>query len=225
MPARNEGPRLGAVLEALRSALPDAPVLVVDGGSTDDTAAVARRAGARVISQDQPGYAGALVAGYRSLLADGHRRVLTLDADGQHPPAAARELVLRSAEGWDWVVASRQGTKSPTALRNRLAHAVLAEAVRLRSGWRPGDPTSGYHVAQDGLLESIPDWLQSGVADANLRACAGRAGFRVLEMPVRMASRDGGASMHAGLRGWRNGLRSLRAVAAAAKVVDRERAR
>lgn len=225
MPARNEGPRLGAVLGALRVALPEAPVLVVDGGSTDDTAAVAHRAGATVIAQDQPGYAGALVAGYRHLLAAGHRRVLTLDADGQHPPAAARELVLRSAEGWDWVVASRQGTKSPTALRNRLAHAILAEAVRLRSGWRPGDPTSGYHVVQDALLERVPGWLEGGVADANLRACARHAGFRVLEMPVRMASRQGGASMHAGLRGWRNGLRSLRAVAEAAAIVDQERVR
>lgn len=219
IPARNEGPRIGRVVASVRAVLPESPVLVVDGHSEDHTADEAQAAGAEVLMQQGRGYASALIAGYQALQGRGHRRVLTLDADGQHPPEAAPALVARSIEGWDWVVASRQGTRSPTTLVNRLAHAILAEAVRAASGWRPGDPTSGFHLLQnDGLLR-FPEWLRAGVADANLRACAGRAGLRVCEVPVWMPGRAGGRSMHAGLQGWRNGVRSLRAVAEARRLV------
>ncbi len=123
--------------------------------------------------------------------------------------------MLRAAEGWDWVVASRHGTQSPAPMRNRVAHALLAEAVRICAGRRPGDPTSGFHVLQGAALARFPDWLSEGVADANLRARAYRAGLRVVEVPVHMPGRAGGLSMHAGVQGWRNGLQSLAAVARA----------
>lgn len=162
IPARNEGPRIGRVVASVRAVLPESPVLVVDGHSEDHTADEAQAAGAEVLMQQGRGYASALIAGYQALQGRGHRRVLTLDADGQHPPEAAPALVARSIEGWDWVVASRQGTRSPTTLVNRLAHAILAEAVRAASGWRPGDPTSGFHLLQnDGLLR-FPEWLRAG---------------------------------------------------------------
>ena len=84
IPGYEEGPRIGRVVEAARRHL---PVLVVDDGSTDDTAARAEAAGARVIRQvPNQGKGAALRAGFRLALDEGWDAVLTLDADGQHDP-------------------------------------------------------------------------------------------------------------------------------------------
>jgi glycosyltransferase involved in cell wall biosynthesis len=80
VPAYEEGPRIGRVVEA---ALRHLPVLVVDDGSTDDTAAVAEAAGARVLRQvPNAGKGAALRAGLRVALDEGWDAVVTLDADG-----------------------------------------------------------------------------------------------------------------------------------------------
>jgi len=212
LPARDEAPRLGPVLDRLRRALPDLPVFVVDGGSRDHTVDVARAAGAEVLPQRGAGYAAALHTGYRHLLDQGYSEVVTLDADGQHPPEAAAALVA-ALGGADWAIGSRDGTRSEAPAHHRGAHAVLGVAVRAACGWRPGDPTSGFHALGPRGLRAFAGWLGEGpVADANLRVRAVRAGLRVVELPVRMDPRAGGVSMHAGWRGLRSGARSLAAV-------------
>jgi glycosyltransferase involved in cell wall biosynthesis len=85
IPGYEEGPRIGAVVAAARRHL---PVLVVDDGSTDDTAAQAEAAGAVVIPQrPNQGKGAALRMGFRRALEEGYDAVVTLDADGQHDPA------------------------------------------------------------------------------------------------------------------------------------------
>ena len=88
VPAFNEAARIGGVLAGVRAAVPDATILVVDDGSSDDTAVVARRVGARVIRL--PFNLGAGVAaqtGYKLAVREGYDCVVQLDADGQHEPA------------------------------------------------------------------------------------------------------------------------------------------
>ena len=85
IPGYNEGPRIGAVV---RGALEHLPVIVVDDGSRDDTAARAREAGATVIEQrPNQGKGAALRAGFARAITTGFEAALTLDADGQHDPA------------------------------------------------------------------------------------------------------------------------------------------
>jgi len=85
VPAHDEAPRIAAVV---REAARHLPVLVVDDGSADGTAAVARAAGADVLEQrPNAGKGAALRAGFRQALAAGYDGVITLDADGQHDPA------------------------------------------------------------------------------------------------------------------------------------------
>ena len=85
VPGYQEGPRIGAVVEAARAFL---PVVVVDDGSTDDTAARAEAAGATVLVQrPNAGKGAALRAGFRYALEHDAAAVVTLDADGQHDPA------------------------------------------------------------------------------------------------------------------------------------------
>ena len=85
IPAHQEGPRIAAVVGAARAHL---SVVVVDDGSTDDTAVVAEAAGATVLRErPNAGKGAALRAGFRHALEHGAAAVVTLDADGQHDPA------------------------------------------------------------------------------------------------------------------------------------------
>ena len=95
IPGYNEAPRIGAVV---RGALEHLPVIVVDDGSSDGTADVAREAGATVIEQrPNQGKGAALRAGFRRALDDGGDAILTLDADGQHDPREIPRVPRRRA--------------------------------------------------------------------------------------------------------------------------------
>ncbi len=201
IPARDEAPRLGTVIARVRRALPAADVLVVDGGSQDDTARVARAAGARVVRQVGPlGYARALSTGYRDLSGRGYAHVIQLDGDGQHPPEAAAALLSGLAEA-NLVIGSRRGgDRSRTALR-RIGNRALVVGVRAACGLRVQDATSGFWALDARALAIFAGAFPADVADANVRVMAHRRGLSVTEVAVTMAARMGGVSMHDGPRG------------------------
>lgn len=196
LPARNEGPRVGAVVSAVRRALPGVAVVVVVNGTTDDTPARARAAGATVLYSGA-GYARALRAGFAHALESGAPWVVQMDADGQHPASAVPGLVaaLRDA---DLVVGSRflgpPGYRVP--LHRRAAIGVLAAWASAFAGQRLVDVTSGLRAWRgEALAELVADYPDE-VADANVLVRAVRRGLRVREIPVAMRARVGGASMH-----------------------------
>lgn len=212
IPARDEGPRVGATVHAVQRVLPGARVLVVDGGSRDDTALRARQAGAEVIAQGGTGYAGALLTGYRHLHRQGATRVVQLDADGQHPADAAPVLLDALGPGRHLVTASRQGTRSGGALGRRLGNQALSELVRWTTGVRLHDVTSGFWAFDDHALRLLVAHLSGDCADANVRVLAIRLGIRPVELPVAMTGRSAGRSMHDGWRGLVNFGLSVRRV-------------
>src|SRR3954471_9381383 len=94
VPAWNEEENLPAVLDGLREELPDVDVLVVDDGSTDGTAAVAREHGAEGVSLGRNlGLRAGIAAGYRWALEHGYAFCGRVDADGQHPPTELARLL------------------------------------------------------------------------------------------------------------------------------------
>ncbi len=209
IPARNEGPRVGAVIAGVRAVVPGVAVLVVENGSDDDTAEQARRAGAEVLTSPV-GYASALKVGLAMARARGAPWAVQLDADGQHPPATIPALLDALAEA-DLVVGSRFLAESgyPVPLARRLGIAVLSSLASHRAGARLTDVTSGLRAWSPRALEVlIPDFPEP-VADGNLLVAASRAGLRLREIPVAMLARQGGVSMHAGARGALFAARSL----------------
>jgi glycosyltransferase involved in cell wall biosynthesis len=213
IPAFNEAAQLPRTLEGIRRALPDTPVVVVENGCTDATPQLARQHGAHVISQPGRGYTATIVAGYRHCLAAGVRCLVQMDADGQHPPAAAPSL-LAALEQADMVTGSRARTGSPGTLPRRAGNALLAATVRAATGLPLQDVMSGYWALNERCLElfsqSFP--LPGGAADANVRVFAHRQGLRIRELPVYMPVRTSGDSMHSGLRGLRSFAGSLRSL-------------
>lgn len=202
IPAWNERATLAAVVAEIRTALPAADVLVVNDGSTDDTSAVARRAGAVVL--DLPvnlGVGGAMRAGYTYAFRAGYDRTVQLDADGQHDPAGVSALMrVMDEEGADIVIGARFAgvgdyeVRGPRRWTMRLLSAVLSRVT----GTRLTDTTSGLKLCARPAIrlftanypaEYLGDTIESIVI-------ASRAGLRIRQVGVAMRPRAGGRPSH-----------------------------
>ena len=152
IPAHDEAPRIDPVIRATAAHV---PVLVVDDGSSDDTAVVARTAGATVLEQrPNAGKGAALRTGFRRALDDGAEAILTLDADGQHDPAEIpRFLAAWGTEPRPDLVVRRRNFRAMPPVR-RLSN----ELGRLAFSWAVGreipDNQSGYRLVSRRLAEA-----------------------------------------------------------------------
>jgi glycosyltransferase involved in cell wall biosynthesis len=203
IPAWNEEENLPAVLEELKAELSDADVLVVDDGSTDGTAAVAREHGAEVVSLgSNKGLPVGIATGYRWALDHGYAFCGRVDADGQHRAAElSRLLALVRAGGCDVAVGSRfvsgDGYEPyryrPEGVR-RLGTALLRRAMRRVLGRPFADATSGLYAVNAAALPVLakPFVTEAPEVEALIRLTD--AGLRVEEVPVNMAPRAGGES-------------------------------
>jgi glycosyltransferase involved in cell wall biosynthesis len=205
MPCYNEGPRVAAVIEEVKRALPEADIAVIDDASSDDSARIARAAGAVVLSHGcNLGYGAALETGYLYANRNGYAPVIQIDADGQHPPAELPPLLeaVRNGDA-DIAIGSRHlnGVDSNTSLIRRAGHALFASIIRVVTRLQTTDPTSGMQA----LSRRAVHFFASGVfpcdyPDSDVIVMAHMAGLRVKELPVTMRAREGGASMHSGLK-------------------------
>jgi len=159
IPAYEEGPRIGAVVEAVRLHL---PVVVVDDGSTDDTADRAGAAGATVIRQvPNAGKGAALRAGFRHALDAGAPAVVTLDADGQHDPAEIPLFLDRFGTRRAELIIGQRDLRSMPVVR-RLSNTVGAAALAVALGRSVPDNQSGYRLIGRTLTRAMLDSEESG---------------------------------------------------------------
>ena len=182
IPAYQAAAALGEVLMRLR-ALPDPPpVLVVDDGSRDGTADVARGAGARVVSfAGNRGKGHALIAGFAAL--SDHDAVITLDADGQHPPECVPAFRAAAEAGADVVLGRRRfGPEMP---------AVRRVANRWSSWWATGiagqaisDSQCGYRLYRSAVLRAVPVTPGRYEVESEMAVRAARLGFRIAEVEI-----------------------------------------
>jgi glycosyltransferase involved in cell wall biosynthesis len=203
LPAWNEEENLPAVLDELQQGLPEADLLVVDDGSTDGTAEVARAAGAEVVSFGRNrGLPAGIAAGYAYALEHGYELCGRVDADGQHPVVELERLLERVREGeCDVAVGSRFASGEgfapyrymPSAPR-RFGTALLRRAMRIVLRRPFLDATSGMYAANAKALPVLaqPYVTEAPEVEALLRLS--EAGVRVDEVPVEMRERAGGES-------------------------------
>jgi glycosyltransferase involved in cell wall biosynthesis len=205
IPAFNEARKLGAVLTAIGRIVPELPILVVDDGSTDGTAAAARREGAVVVSHPlNLGYGAAIQTGYRYALRHGFSGVVQLDADGQHDAESILRILEKLDAGHDLVLGSRfleRGSYRPPFAR-LVGIRIFSFLVRLALRRRITDATTGFQ----GLSRRLMAFYDGRGAfphdypDANMIIRAGRAGFRFAEVPVRMRANPEGGHLHVGFK-------------------------
>jgi hypothetical protein len=203
IPAWNEEDNLPAVLENLRRELPDADVLVVDDGSTDATAEVARDNGAEVLSLgSNRGLRVGVAAGYRYAHEHEYAFCGRVDADGQHPGhELARLLQLVRDDVCDVAVGSRFVSGDgyapyrymPSPARG-FGTAVLRRALGLVLAEPFGDATSGLYAVNAKAMPLLANEFTTGAPEVEALIRISNAGLRLREVPVDMAERASGES-------------------------------
>lgn len=202
LPALDEAKRLPDLIGALRAALPDYELVVIDDGSHDATAAVARASGARVVRHPfNLGYGAALQTGYKYALESGAPWVVQMDADGQHLPGEVAALVAPVARGeCDVALGSRflEPSGYQMGVLRSVGRALFARVARL-AGLSVTDPTSGFQaLSQRALAHYAGDWFPSDYPDVDVLLAASRAGLRIREVPVQMAPSARASTLHSG---------------------------
>jgi glycosyltransferase involved in cell wall biosynthesis len=190
MPARDEAPTVGSIVNGVRRTLGCA-VLVVDDASTDDTADAAQAAGATVLRLPLGlGAWGATQAGIRYARRHGFAKVITLDADGQHLPESLPTLLAASsATGANVVIGTCVGRLSR-------AKRVAWQYLRVLTGLKLTDFTSGLRLYDAHAIEVLAGQEASllDYQDVGVLMLLARSGLEIAETPVSMLPRRAGRS-------------------------------
>jgi glycosyltransferase involved in cell wall biosynthesis len=204
LPAKNEAEGLRQTLPRLRAVQPDAELIVVDDGSSDDTAAVAIAHGARVLSSPYSmGNGAAIKRGAR--IATGEVLVF-MDADGQHDPAEIKSLLDRLDQGYDMVVGARDGSGQASAGRS-LANRFYNRLASWMTGHRVADLTSGFRAVRSERFREFLHLLPNGFSYPTTSTMAFfRSAYAVDYVPIQVARRVGNNSH---IRPLRDGIRFL----------------
>jgi glycosyltransferase involved in cell wall biosynthesis len=203
IPAYNEEAVIGNVLDQLTSMDVISEVIVVDDGSSDRTAEVARACqDVRVISHPyNMGNGAAVKTGIRQATGD---HILLMDGDGQHPPSVIPEL-LAHTDQYEMVVGARTGASESHPARN-LANGIFNAYASYITGHRVRDLTSGFRIVRTDVARSFLYLLPNGFSyPSTLTITLFRAGYAVNYVPFAAPARVGKSK----IRPVKDGLRFL----------------
>ncbi|GAB5077721.1 glycosyltransferase family 2 protein [Arthrobacter sp. AD-310] len=200
MPAWNESESIGNTIREVFEFGPPCDVLVVDDGSRDNTAQVARAAGATVVKLPfNMGVGGAMRTGFKYAKNHGYSRVIQVDADGQHDPRDIK-AVLDGLQHADIAIGARFADKGNYTVRGprKWAMKVLAWTISRVAGTTLTDVTSGFRAAN---LKAIRQYVDHYPAEylgdtIDSLVVAIRSGCTVRQVPVSMRARQGGTPSH-----------------------------
>jgi glycosyltransferase involved in cell wall biosynthesis len=204
LPAKNEATGLDSTLPKLLGLYPEAQIVVVDDGSTDDTAEVARRHGADVLSSPYSmGNGAAIKRGARAATGD---VLVFMDADGQHDPAHIPALLAKLEEGHDMAVGARDRSGQANAHRG-LANAFYNRLASWMTGHHVQDLTSGFRAVRAERFREFLHLLPNGFSYPTTCTMAFfRSAYPVAYVPIPVHKRVGTASH---IRPMKDGIRFL----------------
>ncbi len=199
IPAFNEEQALPLFIAELKSTAISADILVINDGSTDQTAKAAEAAGAWVLNLPlNLGIGGAMQTGFRAAWELGYDAAVQMDGDGQHPVRDLAKILVPVHEGhFDMVIGSRflnpkEGFKS--TFTRRLGIQFFSGLLRLLTGLPITDPTSGYRAVNRKLLACFAEYYPADFPEPEAIMIAKRSGARIGEVSVTMRERLGGVS-------------------------------
>jgi glycosyltransferase involved in cell wall biosynthesis len=206
VPAWNEQDALPAVLADLARQVPEADVLVVNDGSTDDTARVARESGTAMVL-DLPlnlGVGGAMRAGYRFALRNGYARAIQVDADGQHDPGDVRRVLDLLDEGANVAIGARFAGEGRYHARGprRWAMVMLSMVLSRIARTKLTDTTSGFRACDRRAIAVFAAEYPAEYLGDTVEALviAARAGLTIRQVGVQMRERTAGSASHSPFR-------------------------
>ena len=196
IPARDAAGTIGGVVKGILRALPESGAIVVDDGSSDATAERARESGAIVVRHEvNQGKGAALQTGFDEALRHGADAVVALDADGQHDPSLAPDL-LAALEGADLVVGSREGDRRGMPWLRRATNDVTTWWVSRLAGQRIPDSQSGYRAIRAKVLQEVHPVSRRFEYESEFLIGAARKGFRIGEAPITTLYNAPGSHIH-----------------------------
>jgi glycosyltransferase involved in cell wall biosynthesis len=198
IPAYNEEGSVAAVVREVQRVLPGTPVMVVDDGSRDGTAQVARTAGAEILRLPHHlGLGGAVQTGYRFAFEHGYNCVVRVDSDGQHNPADIPKLLDKlDADGFDMVTGSRFLKPNGYTVQwlRRFGGMLFSAILYPVLGKRITDPTSGFAAVNRRALEVFSRSFPLEYPEIEALVVLQRKRLRFCEVPVKMFPRRAGRS-------------------------------
>jgi glycosyltransferase involved in cell wall biosynthesis len=183
IPGYNEAERIRAVIDASK---PQLPVVVVDDGSTDETASLAEAAGATVLRQvPNQGKGAALKRGFRWAIDNGADAVLMLDADGQHDPAEIPKFLnMHATNSSDLIIGYRNFSEMP--FTRKLANTIGRASISWAMGQKILDNQSGYRLVSRRLMEATLESDEAGFEfEVDMVVLCIRRGMRLDWVPIR----------------------------------------
>lgn len=204
IPAYNEEKNIEDVIHNIWKFSSDIDILVVNDGSSDQTANIVEKLGVKLISlPNNLGYGAALQTGFLFAKKKGYDLVIQMDADGQHDPAYLLEMLkeIQNADV-DVVIGSRflKDNSYKTTIPKKMGMVLFGLLTSLITRMKITDPTSGFQVLKGDVIDFMSqDLYPPDYPDADMIILLHRAGFKIKEVPVKMRSNPKHAkSMHRG---------------------------
>ncbi len=194
IPAKNEARGLETILPKLTSLYPTAEIIVVDDGSTDETATVCKHCQVSIVRHPYSmGNGAAIKSGTRRASGD---IIVFMDGDGQHQPEDIATLLKFIDEGYDMVVGARD-PKHQSSLPRRIANRFYNSLAAFMTDYPIEDLTSGFRVARAKIFRKFLYLLPNGFSYPTTSTMAFfRSGHSVAYVPITVTQRDAGSKSH-----------------------------
>ena len=194
IPSYNEEKNIETVVDELIRNFPGLDYIVVNDGSTDNTAAICRKKGYHFL--DLPvnlGLAGCFQAGMKYAYEKGYQYAIQFDGDGQHRPEYIQKMREKMDEGYDIVIGSRFIDAPKDFSMRMIGSRMIAAAIRMTTGTRVSDPTSGMRMFNRQMIQAFALRLNYGPEPDTVSFLI-KQGAKVAEVPVKIAERLAGES-------------------------------
>ena len=195
IPAYCEEKHVGAVVE--RTLRQVDHVLVVDDGSTDQTAATARAAGAEVIVHERnQGKGASIMTGLRHWLERGFQYVIILDADGQHLPEEISRFIAAAPMGMELLVGTRMNDLRRMPLVRRVVNGYMSRKISRACGQEIPDTQCGFRMLSAAVIPDLLDGECRFDYETEMLIIVSRKGFRIGAVPISTVYSDEVSSIH-----------------------------